>query len=271
MTALPPSGCFSMVDAAHVAEVGPAAALLFARIVWRSQHDGSWRASRTLLAQETGLSPAMIKTAVQVLRDRGWVTTERTSIVDATLIWTPVCPSQGQVAESATPPMAESAMTQGGIDPATRAESAFSSSQTEDLLDVDLSVDAPPELPLLSVVRDPEPDFDEEFAGFWRVYPTRKGKQAARRKYEQARKVASLQQIADGLRAQLPELTEKHERGYGLHPATWLHQRRWEDDVQAPRPEAAPRGKNFLLSMSSGAAFQPPEEQPYAALTTRHQ
>jgi hypothetical protein len=117
VTALPSSGTFAMVDPSHVAAVGPAAAILFARIAWRAKDAGEWRATRGELAGETGLTAAMIRTAVDVLREHGWVATRRTSTLDSTLIWEPVFAGQAQRliplsrdGEISIPPLAESAI-----------------------------------------------------------------------------------------------------------------------------------------------------------------
>lgn len=89
-----------MVDPVHVTEVGPAAALLFARICWRADRDGFWKASRAVLVAETGLSPDSVRGALRVLRDRGWVKGERASRDDATMVWSPVFAGQTHVGNS---------------------------------------------------------------------------------------------------------------------------------------------------------------------------
>lgn len=133
MTALPQSGTFAQVDPTHVAAIGPAAALLYARIMWRADKakSGRWRASRRDLAQETGLSDAMLRTAVRILRDQGWVSAERTSSDDSTLIWRPLCPSDQHMDVSAPPPV-ESTITPCGIVPTPPGKSPIPSTQTVD-------------------------------------------------------------------------------------------------------------------------------------------
>ena len=159
VTAVPPSGCFAMVDTAHVAEVGPAAALLFARIVWRCERTGSWRATRRELASETGLTEAMLRTAVQVLRDREWVTTERTSAEDATLVWRPLCARPHQHIDDSAPPPAESAPPPVVNPPDPPADSAMSSTETVETSTTTHAggvEDAPPAA--LFAVPDPQPE-----------------------------------------------------------------------------------------------------------------
>ena len=111
-----------MVDPSHVAAVGPAAAILFARIVWRSQQAGEWAASRDELSRETGLSPDMIRTAVRVLRERHWVETRRAGPQDATTVWTPVFAGQAELGNIPTSP--------GEIPPMELGESPRSSIET---------------------------------------------------------------------------------------------------------------------------------------------
>lgn len=102
MTALPSSGSFAMVDPSHVAEVGPAAAILYARVLWRTQAGGGWRASRATLSQETGLSDDMIRGALRVLREQQWLTGERASTQDATMVWRPVFAGHVDMGKSPT-------------------------------------------------------------------------------------------------------------------------------------------------------------------------
>lgn len=244
MTATPASGTYAMVDPAHVAEVGPAAAILFARILWRSQREGSWRATRSQLSQETGLSAAMLRTAVEVLRTREWVTTARTSAEDATLVWTPICAGQPDMVDS-TPPPAESAPPPLRDSPHPPAESAISSLETDRDLTTPPNTPHEPDLftgptapapPALSVV----PDLDAEFVRFWVLYPRKVAKPVALKSYKRARLDTPVEDIAHGLRAQLPELLAR-ERAHVPHPSTWLNQRRWEDAPEDASTSSAPR------------------------------
>lgn len=103
MTALPSgSGWFARVEPAHVAEVGPAAAIVYARILWRWETEGPWRASRAAIVAETGLGVDAVRTAVKVLREHEWVTGERASSLDATLVWCPVLPGHADMGQLPT-------------------------------------------------------------------------------------------------------------------------------------------------------------------------
>lgn len=255
MTALPASGSFAMVDPTHVAAVGPAAAILFARITWRAeQSSGSWRATIRTLVDETGLTPKMIRTASRVLRDSGWVVTERTSPDDATLIWKPsVSAGQADSAQSAPPP-AQS----GGTPPAQSAISSFETGR-DNPLPPDGGLFGPPDAPPLRSVPTPA-ELDAEFARFWSLYPRRTGKKAARTAYGRARRTATVQAIATGLRAQLPSMAAT-DPAYLPHPTTWLNQGRWEDELlpAARRPAVASPDETY--DPSYAAALPPPPKR----------
>jgi hypothetical protein len=71
--------------------------------------------------------------------------------------------------------------------------------------------------------------WDSAFEQFWKEYPRKTGKLAARREFEAAikRYGATLQQLLDGI-----ERYRKTKPAYAdwCHPRTWLHQGRWMDE-----------------------------------------
>lgn len=80
------------------------------------------------------------------------------------------------------------------------------------------------------------------FDRFWAAYPRKVGKGAAERSFERIRPDAAL---LDGmLRAiETQRQSDTWLRGYIPNPATWLNQRRWEDEpdgVTAPAAQQAP-------------------------------
>lgn len=237
-----------------------AAAALWERIRYRCERDGWWEASREEMCTETRLTPKVLRRALDELREAGLVESERVTPFRPGLrwrvVWADECAGQDVKAERAitepieSEPVAERAIT-------VMAERAISlSSETEREVEppcTPLADDGQEEIPLLTVVAADEPQgLEGEFDGFWSAYPRRVGKQAARKAYRAARKGASLDEIAAGLRAQLPDL-----RGRDLHlvphPSTWLNQHRWEDD---PRASAQPRTgpRNFDLERMQARA-----------------
>lgn len=76
----------------------------------------------------------------------------------------------------------------------------------------------------------------EMFAQFWDHYPRRVGKLAAQRAFARALKQASADDILRGLIRAL-RFFPREER-FIPHPATWLNQGRWMDDL----PDVVIRG-----------------------------
>lgn len=70
-----------------------------------------------------------------------------------------------------------------------------------------------------------------QFEDFWKQYPRRIGKGAARKAFEKALKLASFEEIETGLRRQL-SYYQSREQQFIPHPTTWLNQERWADDPQ---------------------------------------
>lgn len=79
------------------------------------------------------------------------------------------------------------------------------------------------------------------FARFWTAYPRKAGKGAAERAFQKCRPdVRLLTAMLDALEAQKRSGQWQREDGRFIpHPATWLNQRRWEDE---PEPPAAAPG-----------------------------
>lgn len=71
----------------------------------------------------------------------------------------------------------------------------------------------------------------EQFEQFWRTYPRRIGKGAARKSFEKAMKLATFEEIMAGLQRQLAYYASR-EQQFIPHPTTWLNQERWADDPQ---------------------------------------
>ncbi len=80
--------------------------------------------------------------------------------------------------------------------------------------------------------------FDE----FWRLYPRRVGKAAARQSWGRLKPDASLQKrIMDALAIQVKTDDWQPDRlKFIPHPSTWLNGRRWEDEIEAPAAQGRP-------------------------------
>ena len=74
---------------------------------------------------------------------------------------------------------------------------------------------------------------DGEFEAWWALYPRKVGKDAARQKYQKARKRASADELTQALQAYVDASAGK-DKEFIVHPSTWLHQGRWMDERETP-------------------------------------
>lgn len=95
--------------------------------------------------------------------------------------------------------------------------------------------------------REARPSLAAEFNEFWLAYPHKVGKGAAETKYRVARKVATQAELLAGITGY--KRTKRDDAPW-CNPATWLNQRRWEDQPDlplanghddAPRPAVNPK------------------------------
>ena len=140
-----------------------------------------------------------------------------------------------------TGPAQETALQESYLSRTTPLEN-----QTTPLVPADAATgDDAQELTLVSptyVAPTPQPSFED----FWAVYPkTPTGKQAAKRAWDKAVKIASPSFIVDGARrfAADPNLPSKAEEQFIPHASTWLNAGRWEDGPLPPR--AGGRGRAY--------------------------
>lgn len=93
--------------------------------------------------------------------------------------------------------------------------------------------------PKLKRSRKAAPDqYTYDFEEFWKVYPRREGKGAAFKAWQRM-SMANKRKAYVELKRQLPELTERarHPKGnFCAHPATWINERRFDDDHSLPAP-----------------------------------
>lgn len=91
----------------------------------------------------------------------------------------------------------------------------------------------------------PPPAAPDLFDAFWKVYPAKKGKIAAKKAWARAIKVATPDEIIAG--AMVYRTDARVLAGYVKDPATWLNGGHWSDEPDAPRREqvgAGARGKH---------------------------
>jgi hypothetical protein len=72
-----------------------------------------------------------------------------------------------------------------------------------------------------------------EFDTWWKAYPEKVGKLAAMKAYEKARKLATAEQLLEGVAAY-----RQHKPGWKAwaHASTYLNEGRWMDEYDTARP-----------------------------------
>ncbi len=73
----------------------------------------------------------------------------------------------------------------------------------------------------------------DAFEDFWKAYPRKVGKGAARKAYAKALRFTDHDTIMGALSDQRPAMEAK-ESQYIPHASTWLNQERWEDEPEEP-------------------------------------
>jgi hypothetical protein len=111
-----------------------------------------------------------------------------------------------------------------------------------------------------------QPKILSGFAQFWELYPKRVGKGAAEKAWLKIKPSESLQgQICDAVRLQAgsPRFTKDNGQ-YIPNPATWLNERRWEDEVdfRTPAKQETTLDKNRRNLAEARAMRNGKEPQP---------
>lgn len=87
----------------------------------------------------------------------------------------------------------------------------------------------------------------EAFKEWYGMYPRKVAKVAAEKAYLRAAKQVGPDVLLEGLQRQLPGLLRR-DMQYRPHPAKWLNQGQWEDDVAASAPTAIPSGRGVNVA-----------------------
>lgn len=77
---------------------------------------------------------------------------------------------------------------------------------------------------------------EKRFKEFWNIYPRKEGKGAARKKWEQINPNAELfEKIINAVKENIERNPrwQKQNGQFIPHPATWLNQERWDDDISS--------------------------------------
>lgn len=83
-------------------------------------------------------------------------------------------------------------------------------------------------------MREEETSIEEEFESLWSIYPNKRGKTVAMRKYSLARKQgATYEEVRQGLEHYIEYCKSKNiQKEFIKHGSTWFNQKCWDDDYE---------------------------------------
>ena len=115
--------------------------------------------------------------------------------------------------------------------------------------------------PTLFEIED-KPVEADEFKTFWLAYPRKVARGHAERMFRRARKIASYQEIMDGLSRYVAQIRKKRtEPDYIAHAGTWLNAQRWLDEIETkPQAKQEDRDAEYARQWLRQNGF--PEEPP---------
>jgi hypothetical protein len=86
---------------------------------------------------------------------------------------------------------------------------------------------------------------DDEFSQFWKQYPFRTGRGAARRAFTKARGITSFEEIMGGVSRYVAYVEHRRETDWPGHPwqgaGPWLNSERWADEFGTPEADSDER------------------------------
>lgn len=243
--------------------------------VYIMSHTTSWQVSQESIGRALEMSAGTVASALRKLADLGYAHRQqqhdhngrRPDII--TISCEPL--SKGEW-ERELAGQAPTAISLSGESPSGETEARKNIKSKKTILEEDHQGSSSPAgdavLPGMPEPILPEKAIDIEFEGWWRSYPRKVGKDAARIKYRAARKGgASEQVLADALAAHAAGWErEQRVKEYIPHAATWLNQGRYNDE-DLPGSGGAGRATNTRYDGAYWAGQQTEErdENGYTA------
>lgn len=247
-----PRSCVEAIVAAaeHAPNVsGPTAVAVFTALAVGAGRDGATNGGQAEAAALLGTNAASVRRVVATVLEPAGVATRTPSGV---VLHTPGdAPEARRTARSSAPSGAPSAPS--GAPPARQA-----ARRPYTDADTDFSQTPPNPPGQLSLVADERPPAAERerltligFDAFWRAYPRKESKGAARRAWDKAVRRARAEDVIAG--AQRYAADPNREPQYTAHAATWLNADRWTDDPLPARSAPAGRRSGAAGTMDAAA------------------
>jgi hypothetical protein len=230
-----------------------AAAYVWSHIRFRGQlTDGKYQATQEALMDDLRIKRARLRRALEVLRDGGWLTWERSDWSDATNVYETHDPSsetgQPERSETGQPERSETGRSIY-LQETLRKERTPHTPQPNGVQTV-----APPAAASGQVMTSE----DQFFKEFWDRATHKTGKVAARTALTKSLTKTTPERIAQAWTAANEAWQTWPDKSKAPHPATWLNQERWLDE---PPMRATPTTPTNALSRMLLAAQSDENEQ----------
>jgi len=205
------------------------------RIAWRAETTGGWKVTYGDIAKEVHLTAKQVRRAVDVLRDKGWITAGRADRFDPTLTFQVVWEDQQETAPAAQTGGRDDMRVTSSGDLGGTSRGALEVISTFPSGDRETEVETYT-IPAAENGNGRETDHPDSFAEFWGLYPRKVSKPAALKAWVKATKKTPPEIILAGERRLMVEDPNRPELQFIPHPATWLNAGRWEDGPYPPPP-----------------------------------
>jgi uncharacterized Zn-finger protein len=107
---------------------------------------------------------------------------------------------------------------------------------------------------------------EEQFETFWRAYPRRVAKGAARKAFDKAIKKTTLETMLEAVKKYI---TCKPEKIDFKHPATWLNSECWDDEWEVKTPTFAVTSHRTNFPAEEPRVYISPERRAEQAARAR--
>ena len=211
-----------------IAEAGPAAAWLwFCGICYCREHLTDGVIPRSVVSSLAMNLPLPLKHAERLCAVGLWHSTAGGYLVHDFLDWNP---SRADVETARKADLERKRNRHGVLPDSERNLSGFQTTPSR------ASAGAPARARDLisgsSVSSEESARETSDFSAFWAAYPRRVGKDAARKAFDRRRSDVTLEAVLAALELQKASQQWQRDGGrYVPHPATWLNQGRWQDEV----------------------------------------
>lgn len=224
-----------LVNLAWSVPLPPSTKLLLIALADRGDKGGKSWPSRQMLSTQTGLSTASISRHLNELIEAGLVAQQRRRqrsaeyVVDEQALMS-AAETLATVVDFPTPE--DSKKAQSDTSQIDTSQIDMYQPDDQDVSICDIPKENPQRTPNKRTSKRASTTPADGFDAFWSAYPRKVGKQPAIKAYAAAVKLVAPAALLAAIKVHSAYWAKAGRDTEGIpHPATWLHQRRWEDEL----------------------------------------